>query len=178
MPAQEGDVRPGTKGHMVIAAGRCPGVAGIDMDDLGAFFLGPQDPLEGDGVMLGGIAAHDQDAIAVLQIDIVVRHGTASERLSQSRYRWAVSDPGLVIDVDQAQGPGLDAHEPALLVVHVGAAQMADRFAAVDQLALGVCLDKPLVARVLDQAGDPGKGPVPVLFLPLPLHAERGREPS
>ena len=92
---------------MVIAAGRCPGVAGVNMYNLCPCFLCPEYPFERDGVVLRGIAAHDKDAVTVFQIDIVVRHRTTAERLSQSRYRGAVSDPCLVIDIHQAHGPAL-----------------------------------------------------------------------
>ena len=61
----------------------------------------------------------------------------------------------------------LDGHEPAFLVVHVGTAIVADRFATVDQFALGVFRDKFLVARVFDQTGNPGNSKVPVFFLPF-----------
>jgi len=50
-----------------------------------------------------GIAAHDQDTVTVLNINPVIGHCTASERLSQSRNRGRVSDPGLMIELHQAE---------------------------------------------------------------------------
>jgi len=97
----------------------------------------------------------------------MVRHGTASERLSQSRYRWTVSDPGLMIYIDHTQSAGLDGHDPALLVVHIGASIVTDPFAAVNQFTLGIVLDETLVPRVLDQTGNAGKRKVPVFFFPF-----------
>jgi len=64
--AQEGDVRAGTKRHVKIAAGGCSGVTGIDVNDGGAFFFRPLNPLEGDGMVLCGIAAHDQYDVRIL----------------------------------------------------------------------------------------------------------------
>lgn len=49
-------------------------------------------------MVLGGIAAHNQDAVTVFQIDVLVGHRTTAKRLSQSRYGGAVSDPGLAIE--------------------------------------------------------------------------------
>jgi hypothetical protein len=54
-------------------------------------------------VVLSNIAAHVHNNVSVSKIDIMIGHGTASERLSQSRYRGAVSDTGLVFDVDDAE---------------------------------------------------------------------------
>ena len=56
-------------------------------------------------MVLGRVAAHVQDDVGIAEIDPMVGHGAASERLSQSRYRGAVSDTGLVLDVHQPQGP-------------------------------------------------------------------------
>ena len=54
-------------------------------------------------MVLGRVGAHDEDTVTVLYIDPMVRHGTATERLCQSRNRRAVSQPGLVLDINQAE---------------------------------------------------------------------------
>jgi hypothetical protein len=54
-------------------------------------------------VVFSHITAHVQNHIGISKIDIMIGHRTASERLSQSRYRGAVSDTGLVFDIDEAQ---------------------------------------------------------------------------
>ncbi len=118
-PAQEGDVGAGTQRHVMVAAGRGPGETRIDMDQRGAPILCLEDPLEGDRVVFGGVAAHDKDTVTVLQVNIVVRHRTAAKRLSQSRYGGAVSDAGLVIDMDETHGPAGDGQGPAFLVADV-----------------------------------------------------------
>ena len=130
--AQKSNIRTGAKRHMEIAAGRCSRITGIDMDNRRSLFFCSHNPLESDGVMFRGIAAHNQNDIRVFQITVVVRHGTASERLSQSRYRWAVSDPGLVIDINQTQSTAFDAHQPTFFIIYVGTAVVADCFAAID----------------------------------------------
>ena len=69
--------------------------------------------------MLGGIAAHNQNTIGILYINVMVRHGTASKRLSQSRHRWTVSDTGLMIYIDHTQSTAFSSHQPALFIINV-----------------------------------------------------------
>ena len=75
---------------------------GSTTDQLGARVLGLHDPAEGDRVILGGVGPHDQDYVCVLEVNPVVRHCTASERLCQSRNSCAVSNAGLMFDIHQA----------------------------------------------------------------------------
>jgi len=51
---------------MKFTAGGCSSITGINVNDSGAFFFCPQYLLEGDGVMLGGIAAHNEDNVGLL----------------------------------------------------------------------------------------------------------------
>ena len=102
-PPQKSDIRSGTKPDINIGLGRSAGEAGIDMDKDGPLILGGLDPFKGNRMVFGHIAAHVQDDIGIAEIDKMIGHGTASERLSQSRYRGAVSDTGLVLDVHEAQ---------------------------------------------------------------------------
>ncbi len=97
----------------------------------------------------------------------MIRHRTAAKRLSQSRYGGAVSDPGLVIDVDETHCPAGDGERPAFLVADIRGAVVADRFQAVDHLTLIVLFYKIGVTRIFDQAGDSLQGPVPIFFFPL-----------
>ena len=53
-----------------------------------------------------GIAALDEDDIAMLNVYPVIRHTTAAERLCQSRYSGAVSNPGLVVQIGKTHAPG------------------------------------------------------------------------
>ena len=165
--AQESDVRTGTKRHMEITARGGPGVAGIDVNNLGSFFLGLCDPPEAHGVIFRHVASHDEDDIAVFHIDVVVRHGAATERFGQRSNGWAVADTGLMVHIDNTQSTRHDRDQPALLVVHIGTAIVADCFATVDEFALVICFDEIFVAGILDQPGHPGQSPLPVLFLPF-----------
>jgi hypothetical protein len=73
------------------------------MDEDGSFITGCLDPLKRDRMVLSHITTHVQNHISVSKINIMIGHGTASERLSQSRYRGAVSDTGLMLDIDDAE---------------------------------------------------------------------------
>ena len=68
-------------------------------------------------MVFGSIAAHDKDTITVLDVDPVVGHRTASERLCQSRNSGAVSDTCLVLYVHQAERAEKGLIKPALFVI-------------------------------------------------------------
>jgi len=104
--AEEGDVRPRTDGGVHMGFGRRLGETGIHAEDPRPSFVnGFLNPFEGHRVIGSGVASHDQDHIRIAEVDPVIRHCAASERLCQSRYSWAVSDPGLVFNIDQTQAP-------------------------------------------------------------------------
>jgi len=77
--AQEGDVGAGSHLGIDVGLGGAAGVARVDDDQLAALVHGLLDPLEGDRVVLGRVAADDEDAVAVLQVNPVIRHCPASE---------------------------------------------------------------------------------------------------
>ena len=87
------------------------------MDEDGSLITGCLDPLKRDWMVLSNIPTHVQDNIGISKIDIMIGHCTASERLSQSRYSGAVSDTGLVLDIDYAERPEEFCVQPALLIV-------------------------------------------------------------
>ena len=70
-----------------------------------------------------------------MQINPVVGHSTASKRLSQSRYSCAMSNPGLMFNIDKSQRPGKAVHGQTLFVVDGGRAQGSDSHCPVDFLA-------------------------------------------
>jgi len=82
--------------------GPMSGEPGIHMDELGPPVLGLHHPLEGYRVVFGSVASLNQDAIAVLNVDPMVGHCAASERLCQSRYSRGVSDARLMVDLNQS----------------------------------------------------------------------------
>ncbi len=73
------------------------------MDEDGPFVFSRLDPFKGNRMIFGYISPHIKDDIRVSKIDKMIGHCTASERLSQSRYSSAVSDTGLVLNVDETQ---------------------------------------------------------------------------
>ena len=72
-------VGAGADARVHVRARRGPGVARIDVDQLRPVLLGLPDPLVGHGVVLGDVAAFDQDRLAVLQVDPVVGHRAPPE---------------------------------------------------------------------------------------------------
>ena len=94
-------------------------------------------------MVLGGIAAHDQDAIAVLEIVVMIGHGTTAERLCQSRNTGTVSDPGLMVHLHEAQGPH-HRDQPALLIVELGAAHVSEASTRLITWPLSFLTIKPL----------------------------------
>ena len=65
--------------------------------------LGFGDPFETARVRFGGVTAHDQDQIGVLDIAPVIGHGAAAKRRGKTCHRRTVSDTRLVIDPQNAQ---------------------------------------------------------------------------
>ena len=97
--AEEGDVRAGTDRGVEIR--RCRGLrkAGVDQISFAPRSFAGMIHFMEIGWFEAGFAAHYQDNISIFQVDPVIRHCTASERLSQSRYSRAVSDTRLVLDI-------------------------------------------------------------------------------
>ena len=166
-PAEKGDVRAGPDGSVDVRHRGGPGEAGVDADQRGTLLLGLGDPLEGDGVVLGSVAAVDHDDIRVLDVDPVVRHRASSKRLCQSRYGGAVSYSSLMLDIDEPQASHPFLQDVTLFIVEGGAADVSDSVASVDLLTLGVLGHERLVPRFLDPLGDFLEGPVPLDLLPL-----------
>lgn len=117
--------------------------------------------------MFSGIAADNKHCIAILDIDPVVRHSTASERLCQSRNSGAVSDPCLVVHMDNTQAAYCLVNDSAFFVGGVRGSHPEDGIKAVDRLPLGILENKVFVAGVFNPAGDLGQGPVPVFYHPV-----------
>ncbi len=137
------------------------------MNDDRAFFLGAQDPLEGDGMMLGSVAAHDEKRIGVFQIDPVIGHCPASKRLSQSRYSRAMSGAGLMVDMDDTQTPDHLMGGRAFFVVGMGCADKKHGIQAVDCLSFVVLKNQVCITNLLDTGGDLFECPFPGFFLPF-----------
>ena len=94
--AEQGNVGPGPQAHEKVGLGRGAGKAGVNHDELAPFFLDLGDVLETDGMVFGGVAADDHDAIAVGQIVPVVGHGASTEGGPQRGHGRGMSEAGLM----------------------------------------------------------------------------------
>ena len=73
--------------------------ARIDHDQLGVVVgLRLGHPLEAARMRLGGVAAHDDDDIGVLDVQPEVRHRATAECWGQTGHRRSVSDTRLIIE--------------------------------------------------------------------------------
>ena len=166
-PAQKGDVRPRPEGGVDMGLGGGLRKPRVNADERCPLFHGLGYPLEGYGVIGGRVAAHNQNAITVLKIDPVIRHGAASERLCQSRYSSAVSDTGLVLDIDQTQPPQEFLVEKAFFIVQGGASHRGDTLGAVDRLPLVVDQPEAFIPAFFDVSGYLIQRPFPGYLFPL-----------
>ena len=72
--------RAGPDRHVEVAVRRRPREVRVDVDQRGAALLGLHGPSEAHGVGLGHVRSHEQDAIAIRQILLVIGGRTAAER--------------------------------------------------------------------------------------------------
>ncbi len=72
--AEEGDVRSGTQGGVHICYGGGSRESRIHGDHRASVLLGLHHPFHADGMVFCGIAAHDQEAITVLEVHPVIGH--------------------------------------------------------------------------------------------------------
>ena len=165
--ADEGDVgsRAQFGEHVRYRAGAIE--TRVDVQDIGAALLGSRQPIHCDGMVLRRVSAHDQDDIGVQHVDPMVGHRSPTERGRQTGDRGAVSEPGLVLDVHQAEGPHEFHEEIGLLVVQRRAAEAGDGLGAVYDSPVHRCLES-FIARLFDSRGDPLECPVPAFFPPTP----------
>ncbi len=94
--------------------------------NVAPFIAGSLNPFKRNRMVLGNIAAHIQNNIGVSEIDIMVCHGAATERLCQSRNSCAVSYTGLMFDIDKAERSQEFLVKPAFFIVHRCAADRSD----------------------------------------------------
>src|SRR6202165_6022060 len=89
-----------------------------------------------------------------LDVAPVVGHRSPSECGGQTDHRWAVSNPGLLLEVYQSQAPHHLGGEVAFLRAECGASREGDAFGAVDGVAVSIRGDEGRVARSLDVLSD------------------------
>src|SRR5258708_5843494 len=165
---EEGNVGAGTDLHIHVRI--CGGAGQARVDDDGfrvAVNFGFNRPFESAGMVLGGIAAHDQHHVGVFDVDPTIGHRAASEGGPQTGDRWAVSNAGLVFQVADPQAAHTFYDEIVKFVGVGAAAGEGNAFAAVDGMAGSVLLDKGVVARLLHLLRDLAVGLVPRDVFPV-----------
>ena len=142
--------------------------AWIDHDQLGAaLFFCLDRPLEAHRVRLGGVAAHHQNEVGVLDVHPAVGHGATTKGGGQCRHGRAVTDTRLRIGGDNAQRAHEFLREDPGFVGRGRGRQHAGGQPAVDWHAVGVLVDEIRVAVGLHVLGDALDGFVPADALPL-----------
>ncbi|MNF58356.1 hypothetical protein D3C84_399080 [compost metagenome] len=165
--AEEGDIGAGADRRVVVGHGGRAGEARIDHDQAGVVVrLGFGDPLEAAGVGFGGVAAHDQHQIGILDVGPVVRHGSTAKRRGKTCHRRAMSDTRLVIEPQHAEGTHHLVGDVAGLVGGRRRREEPRGEPAVDCLALVILRDEVGVAVGLHQLGDAVEGVIPFDALP------------
>src|SRR5439155_13710065 len=124
------------------------------MDDLRALLPGFDHEAEPDRVRLGHVGAHNEHAVAMLEVLLEGGGGSASEGGAQTGHRSAVSYAGLVLDSHDPQVVEQLLDEVVLLVVQRGPAQVGHGEGVVKDVSLVVPLHKGGFTGVPDQLRD------------------------
>jgi len=96
--AEKSNIGPGPDRNVQVGDSRCAVESWIDGNELGLTdALGFHDEAKAHRMILGRIAAHDEDDIRVRDVRPPVRHGPTAERGGQTGHRWAVSKTGLIL---------------------------------------------------------------------------------
>ena len=121
-----------------------------------------------DGMSLGHVRAHEDDAVAVGEVLLIGGRRAASEGGAEPGHRGAVADPGLVFDGDDAQSAAEELFDQVvLLVVEGGAAERAHGDDVVELEALFGGVAEAFLAGFLDASGDAVHGPVERFDFPV-----------
>ena len=127
----------------------------VDDDQLGAAVgLRLGHPFEAARMRFGGIAAHDDSEIGILDVGPGIRHRSTAECWGQTGHRRAVSDTCLIIE---RQHPGAADNlvgRPRRLIAFRRSGKKAGSQPTVDRHTVAVFSDKILVAIVFHQPGD------------------------
>ena len=106
-----------------MGLGGGPGEARINVDQTGAILHGLCYIPKGSRVIVGRVGPDDQYAMAVGDVPPVIGHRPSAEGVRQTGDSGRMSDAGLVLNVDHAQGAQHLCQEIALLVVQGGTTQ-------------------------------------------------------
>src|SRR5215471_3907513 len=91
---------------------------------------------------LGGVAAHDDDEIRILDVGPGIRHRTTAECWGQTGHRWAVSKACLVVECQYAGAAHDLVGRPRGFIRGCGRSQEAGGEPAVDSHAVVALLGK------------------------------------
>ena len=102
--AEEGDVGAGADRRIDIGHRRRAREARIDDDQPRLVVrLRFSDPLEAARMRFGGIAAHDEHQVGILDVDPVIRHRSTAKRRGKTCHRRAVSHTRLIVERQDAE---------------------------------------------------------------------------
>ena len=159
---QKGNVRSGPNRRVDISDGRTAIKPRVNHNHFGAIAdLGFDDPLETNRVCLGGVAAHNQHHVGVLDIDPVVGHCATAQRWRQRRNRWRMAQACLAIDAQHAECSREALVQKSGFVTRRRRTQHACGQPSVDGHACGIFFNEVGVAIILHQPCDTGDGLVP-----------------
>jgi hypothetical protein len=96
--AEKRDIRTRPYWNIEVAVRRRSRKMRVDVDQCSASILGLHGPSETHGVGLGHVRSHEQDAIAIRQILLVIGGRAAAERGAQTGHRGGVSSSRLILD--------------------------------------------------------------------------------
>jgi len=107
-------------------------VPGVGYNQLGAFFLGPEDPTSNQGVTGCCVGTDDKDAAGIFNLGNGICHGSTSESGGQTDHRGGMSEPRAVVDVVGADdGPGEFLCQVIFFVGNFGGDKDADAVRSV-----------------------------------------------
>ena len=136
--------------------------AGIDDDQLGAAIgLRFRDPFEATRMGFGGIAAHNDDEICILDVSPGICHCSTAVGWGQTGHRRAVSNACLIIECQEPDAACDFVSQPGRFVTGRRGRKHSGTDPPVDRLPIAVLGDEVFVAIVLHQPGNAVERVVP-----------------
>src|SRR5579871_3803874 len=96
--AEKCHVAAGPNPNKDIAQCGRAGETRVDVDQGGAFLLGLHGPAETNRMGLGHVRPHEQDAVTVCEVLLIVGSRAAAKRGAQTGHRCAMSYPRLILN--------------------------------------------------------------------------------
>ena len=124
---EEGHVRARSLGDPEIGLVDQLDALGVDDDDARTVVHRAPEANRDDGMIRGGVGAHDHDAAGLLVVDVRVRRGARAHRDEHRLHRRGVTEARAVVDVVRAHyGAHELLHDIAVLVGRLGAGQRTE----------------------------------------------------